>query len=302
MLATESITTPKVSIIVPVYNSEAYLRQCIGSLLSQTLEDIEIICVNDGSTDKSLTIIEEYLKKDSRIKLINQNNKGVAAARNKGRYLSRGEYIAFLNSTDSVKPDTYQKLYESAKEYETDIVICASAILNQKTMHFSEVEPYYTLELFNEEFNNRGFQANETYRFMFDLCTAPWNKLYKRDFLEKKHIIFNEKINYEEQLFFLEAYLSANLISLVKKSLVVHRVKSDEKDSIKLDLFKIMELKKDFLCKKKIYNEIKYYFEKSKRNILVNTYKTIKSPIVKIEYRIKFFMIYPFQKIEKINT
>lgn len=302
MLLTDSTTIPKVSIIVPVYNTETYLRQCIGSLLAQTLEDIEIICVNNGSTDKSLAIIEEYVKKDIRVKLINQDKQSLATARNKGRYLARGEFITFLNSEDSVKPDTYQKLYNSAKEYNSDIVLCAVTTLDPKTLQFSDVEKYYTLELFNEDFNDRAIQPSETYDFMFGLCQAPWNKLYKREFLEKKHIVFKDKIEFEERLFFLESYLSAQNISLVKDSLIVHRLKSDSRDSKKLGIFKTLKLEKDYLRRNKLYKELKYQFEKHQKNTLVYFYKTIKNPFVKIRYRLKFFMLYPFQKVKKFDT
>lgn len=300
MIITDSIKPPKISVIVPVYNTETYLRQCIGSLLSQTLEDIEVICVNDGSTDKSLAIIEEYMKKDDRVKLITQENCGIAAARNKGRYLARGEYIAFMNSDDYAKPDMFQKLYESAKEYDTDITMCAVTTLDASSMSFSDVEAYYTLELFNEEYNDRAIRPDETYDFMFRLCVSPWNKIYRREFMEKKHITFTKGVRFEERLFYMESYLSAAAISIVKSPLLVHRIKDNKKDSHKLDLFKIMKLEKDFLTRKKLYKDLKYQFEKSKRNTLVYYYKTIKNPFVKLTYRFKFFMLYPFQKPERI--
>lgn len=302
MLLTDSTTIPKVSIIIPVSNAETYLRQCIGSLLAQTLEDIEIICVNNGSTDKSLTIIEEYVKKDIRIKLVNQDKQTLATTRNKGRYLARGEFITFLDCEDSVKPDTYQKLYNSAKEYNSDIVLCAVTTLDTKTMQFSDVEKYYTLELFNESYNDRAIQPSETYEFMFGLCQVPWNKLYKREFLEKKHIAFRDKIDYEERLFFLESYLSAQSISLVKEPLIVHRLKTDNNDSKKLGIFKTLKFEKDYLYRNKLYKKLKYQFQKHQRNTLVYYFNTIQNTLVKIRYRFKFFMLYPFQKVEKFDT
>lgn len=99
--------TPKVSIIVPVYNVENYLRKCLDSLINQTLKNIEIICINDGSTDNSLSILEEYASKDERIIVINQENAGVSSARNRGLEIATGEYIAFVDADDSVTPDCF---------------------------------------------------------------------------------------------------------------------------------------------------------------------------------------------------
>ena len=93
---------PKISVIIPVYNVEKYLRECLDSLLNQTFKDIEIICVNDGSTDGSLNILNEYASKDSRFIIINQNNQGLSAARNNGLNVAKGDYVAFLDSDDYI--------------------------------------------------------------------------------------------------------------------------------------------------------------------------------------------------------
>ncbi len=298
MLVTDHIKPPCVSIIIPVYNSQETIKQCIDSLLSQTFNDLEIICVNDGSTDKSQKIIEEYMRKDSRVKLITQNHSGIALARNKGRYLSRGEYIIFMNSNDYAKPEMIDLLYKNAKEHESDIVLFSYTSLNPLTMEFFD-EEYPYIEL-SEDYDNRAFSPQETYDFMFKIAPDIFNKMFKRDLLEKNNITFIKALNYECYLFFIQAYLSARNISLLRKPLVVHR-KSDKKnykeDLKKLDLFKIFNLEKDYLIRKKLYKELKYQFEKSKKNILIDWYKTINSPFVKILYFIKLFSNYPFQKL-----
>lgn len=299
MLITDSIKPPRVSVVLPVYNTEGYLRQCLDSLLAKTFDDIEIVCVNDGSTDKSLKIIEEYLKKDDRVKLVTQEHQGRAAARNKGRYLARGEYICFMNSSDYAKPDMIDKLYQNAKEYESDISMCTVTLLDKTTMGFKDDN--FSLDLFSEDYNERSFSPQETYEFMFKINVNSINKLFRREFLEKNNIVFLNSIHYEEYLFFTQAYITAANISILRNPLIVHRINetnSKKEDSKKLDLFAVMKLIKEFLLRKKLYKELKYHFEKAKRNILVDFYKTIKSHRVKFIYRFKLFFEYPFQKID----
>jgi len=117
---------PKVSVIVPVYNVEPYLRRCLESLVNQTLKDIEIICINDCSTDKSLVILKEYARKDERVKIIDfKKNQGVSVARNSGMKIAKGEYIGFCDSDDYVDLDFYEKLHELAKKKNADIAKAA---------------------------------------------------------------------------------------------------------------------------------------------------------------------------------
>ena len=113
-----------ISIIVPVYNTEAYLPQCIESLICQTYKDIEIILVDDGSTDDSLRICDGYQKKDVRIKVLHQKNAGVVNARKAGLYMAAGEYIAFVDGDDWVEPDMYECMYQKLFEQDVDVVMC----------------------------------------------------------------------------------------------------------------------------------------------------------------------------------
>ncbi len=117
-------SAPKVSIIVPVYNVEKYAEQCFDSLLAQTLQDIEIILVDDGSTDSSGEICDKYAQKDDRVKVIHQDNKGLGLSRNSGMAIARGDYIGFVDSDDYVSEDMYRILYENAQKYNADISYC----------------------------------------------------------------------------------------------------------------------------------------------------------------------------------
>ena len=115
---------PKVSVIIPVYNVEKYLSECLDSVVNQTLKDIEIICVNDGSPDGSAEILEEYAQKDNRIKVITQENRGVSEARNSGLKIASGEYIAFLDSDDYIDLKFFEQLYKRGIESNSDVVVC----------------------------------------------------------------------------------------------------------------------------------------------------------------------------------
>ena len=121
----------KVSVIVPVYNTEKYLEKCLNSLINQTLHDIEVICVNDGSTDNSLNILNQYAQKDNRIKIINQENKMQGAARNAGTQIAAGEYIGFVDSDDWIDLDYFEKLYNAATKYNLDIALATNVRISK---------------------------------------------------------------------------------------------------------------------------------------------------------------------------
>ena len=113
---------PKVSVVVPCYNVEKYLPQCMDSIINQTLKDIEIICVNDGSTDSTLRILQKYAEKDKRIKIIDKANSGYGASMNKGFSEANGEYLGIVESDDWVEPDMFENLYNLAKSNDVDVV------------------------------------------------------------------------------------------------------------------------------------------------------------------------------------
>ena len=119
----------KISVIIPVYNVEKYLKECLDSVINQTLKDIEIICVNDGSTDNSLNILENYAKKDNRIIVISQKNKGLSGARNTGLKYCSGEYVSFIDSDDYVSKDLFELTYNNAISNNSDLVIFKIASL-----------------------------------------------------------------------------------------------------------------------------------------------------------------------------
>ena len=144
---------PKISIIVPVYNVEQYINRCIDSLLGQTLKDIEIILVDDGSPDQCPQICDEYARKDSRIKVIHKKNNGLGYARNSGLELATGEYIAFVDSDDYVNINMYEKLYNETINNNFDIVYCGFIVENKDKSTYEEKKKDRILQTRNEILN-----------------------------------------------------------------------------------------------------------------------------------------------------
>ena len=173
----------KISIIVPVYNSSLYLDKCVNSLLSQTLSDIEIILVNDGSTDGSLDKMKSY--KDARIKVFSKENGGQGSARNLGLSYAKGEYILFVDSDDYIDSNTCYDLYEFANSKKCDIVVC-DYYINENN-----------IDRYNKILNDHDTSEISGIDYLFSEA-CPWNKLYKRSFLIDNNFSFPEGIMYED--------------------------------------------------------------------------------------------------------
>ena len=196
----------KVSVIVPVYKVEKFLRKCLDSITSQTLTNIEIICVNDGSPDNCEKILEEYKNKDSRIKVIKQQNSGVSVARNTGLEVAQGEYVSFVDSDDWIDKDFLEKSWVAAKKYDADIAACGiKRVRNYKWR--------YHLKFDKEEC----IKDNDA---KFKLCDVPekcyvWNKIYKLSELKKYNIQFEPKVLFEDRLFTCESLIKLNSLVTV---------------------------------------------------------------------------------------
>lgn len=250
----------KVSIIIPVYNIEKHLKQCLDSVINQSLQEIEIICVNDGSTDNSPQILEEYAQKDDRIIIINKSNEGLAAARNTGMSYAKGEYIGFVDSDDWVELDMYEKLYENAQIYNSEIVMSPMHIFDDTNSKLKYDDPYFTLEHFNEEFDNCTFNHLDTKEFIFKINVTAPNKLYKFQFLENIDANFPEGLVFEDNPFFFYTYLQANKVSLIRDYQYFYRINRPgsiikKADGKFFDLIKIHELTKNIFVQTNNYEE-----------------------------------------------
>lgn len=189
---------PKISVIVPVYKTEKFLKKCLNSIISQTLKDIEIICVNDGSPDKSLKILKSYADKDKRIVILNQKNAGVSCARNNGIKIATGKYVSFVDSDDWIDLDFLEKLYNTAEKYDADIAVCGIKRLRSYKWK-------YHLKIKTEELT-----SNIDRKFL--LCDVPdkcyvWNKIYKLDKLKASNIEFEPNVYFEDRCFTAEVLI-----------------------------------------------------------------------------------------------
>ena len=184
---------PKVSIIVPVYNTSKYLRRCMDALVNQTLKEIEIIAVNDGSTDDSPAILEEYAAKYPCVTVLNKTNGGQATARNMGIRSSKGEYIGFADSDDYVDTDMFRQMYELAVKKDCDMVEC--------NYHYLQEENGKTKEL-----QTRGHirEYKNQKDMLIDPQVSPWNKMYRREVLMHRDLNFPEGLIYEDTAFYIK--------------------------------------------------------------------------------------------------
>lgn len=196
----------KVSVIVPVYNVEKFIDKCLNSLVKQSLKEIEIIVVNDGSPDNSQKIIDKYVKKyPEKVQSFIKENGGQGSARNIGIVKAKGEYISFVDSDDFVEKDMYKKLYNKAKENNYDIVVCGN----------------YNV---SEDYQNKNIDAfinnyNTDLENIFFGKMAVWNKIYKRDILIKNKLEFKEKVWYEDLAFTLKAIMNSNTFAFIDEPL-----------------------------------------------------------------------------------
>ncbi len=261
---------PIISVIVPVYNVEGYLAKCLDSILNQTFSDIEVICVNDGSTDNSRYILEEYRQKDSRIEIIDKNNGGLSSARNAGMRVAMGDFISFIDSDDWVDETMLEKLYNNITSLNTDIAICGVHQYDETQQKLSDDDKYFTLGYFNENFDNRVFSYEDTTSFMMDVCVMAWNKLYRRSFLEQCEAKFPEGLIFEDGPFFFSIYFKTKRVSIVRELLYYYRIKRlgsivQKGGKPFLDIIDVVELMfnsiKDLPCFNKIKND--FYIRKA---------------------------------------
>lgn len=212
---------PKVSIIVPIYNVERYLRQCLDSLINQTLQDIEIICINDGSTDNSLSILEEYALHDSRVTVVNKPNTGYGNSMNVGLDEAGGDYIGIVESDDFVAANMFECLYTAA--YKNSAEVVKSNFIRYKTSPVIDMEYHEILK--DCRYDTVFSPADETNIF-FMQTHSIWSAIYKRDFLEKNNIRFNETpgASYQDTSFSFKVWASADRVFLIKNAFLHYRV------------------------------------------------------------------------------
>ena len=212
---------PKVSVIIPVYNSQRYLRQCLDSVISQTLEDIEIICINDGSTDSSPEILMEYAAEDPRIIIIDKKNEGYGRGMNDALDIACGEYIGIVESDDFILPDMYEELYRLAKEKDLDII---------KSDFYRYYDEDGTVKTIYEKLVKADGRYNEVIDpkedvSVFKNMVNTWAGIYKRSFIEEHHIRHNTSpgASFQDNGFWFQTFAWAKRVYFIDKGWYMNR-------------------------------------------------------------------------------
>ena len=221
MIRGASMDKKKVSVVVPVYNAEAYLAECMESICAQTWENIEIICVDDGSSDGSGEILESFGRKDKRIRLLKQAHQYAGTARNQGFDASLGEYVIFLDGDDFFESSLVEKMVSAVQESHADIAVCKSRGLDERTGKEHSLAGALNMALLPEK---KVFSKWDIPEHIFQLTAGwAWDKIYRSEFLREKHIRFPGFRAAEDQLFADLAFGEARGITVVDEVLVNHR-------------------------------------------------------------------------------
>ena len=229
---------PLVSVIIPVYNVEKYLRQCLDSIINQTLKNIEIICVDDGSTDSSLKILQEYKEKDNRFVILTQKNQYAGVARNNGLKIAKGKYLSFLDSDDFFKSTMLEEMYNKAEEDQSEVVVCEYLRYNNR---LNKVEEHIKI---NKQFVEASpFSFKDMPNKLCGVCHPnPWTKLFKRQLFIDNKITFDNTICFNDFTGVMTAMAVANKISVLNKPFIYYR--TDQKTNLTGGVSK--DLKKAF--------------------------------------------------------
>lgn len=211
---------PLVSVIIPVYNTEKYLRQCLDSVVNQTLKDIEIICVDDGSIDNSLNILKEYKEKDNRFTILTQQNQHAGVARNNGLKIAKGKYLSFLDSDDFFDLNMLKEMVDKAEKDQSDIVVCKYIVYDNQTKRLRwDVEIESRFDKFSV------FSFKNMPDLLCGVCNPnAWTKLFKRDLFINNNLQFDNTICFNDFTCVITALAIADKISLIRKSFIKYRI------------------------------------------------------------------------------
>ena len=268
----------KISVIIPVYNVEKYIRQCLESVINQTFKDIEIIVVNDGTKDNSMKIIEEYFLNE-RIKIINKENGGLSSARNIGIQVAQGKYVYFVDSDDWIENDAIEILYKNCND--EDIVYSNFYYYNEKN---------------NKRKKERFYNSIETEKGKYSLINAQgihaWNKLYKLSFLKENNLKFLENIIYEDLEFNFRSFFLTENVKFINRAKYNYRVARDgsimNDSKIEKSIYSINEIIKsfvDFYNRKDLDNFKKFRLFLEIKKLEIWKAKLLNKFILKEEYK-----------------
>lgn len=216
------MSSPKVSVIIPVHNAEKYLEQCLSSILGQTLKDIEVICVDDNSTDGSTEILERFSKEDSRLRVLQSPSLGAGGARNIGLASAQGEYLSFLDADDFFEPDMLESAVAKAEEDQSDIVVYGSWLYDAARQANRQAKWKLQLEGLPE---GRSFAPTEVSDRIFSIFgNEAWNKLFRTSRIQEKGLHFQEISRANDLYFTCAALVQSRSISVIDRAFVHYRV------------------------------------------------------------------------------
>ena len=224
----------KVSIVMPSLNVRDYIEQCMDSVLAQTLKDIEVICVDAGSTDGTLEILEEYVKKDKRVSIINSDKKSYAYQMNLGFNAAQGEYFGIIETDDYAEPSMFEKLYNKAKEDDADVVKSGFFYYWSKPTERNEASPVASPSMCSKVFcPTTDFKSPLEQAEFFNIKPTIWSAIYKKDFIRDNNITFNETpgASYQDASFNFKVFAKAKRVRLVEDCYLHYR-QDNENSSI----------------------------------------------------------------------
>ena len=271
---------PSVSVIVPVYNIEKYIRQALDSIVRQSLSDIEIICIDDGSTDNTLAIVQEYAAKDNRFIVLTQKNQGAGAARNKGLAIAKGECLSFLDGDDFFEYDMLETAYRKMQQTKADIAVYQVNAYDNDT----GVTSYCEIGFRNEYVPKKDvFSYQDMKRYIFNAFQNwPWNKMFRRSFIQRNNILFQPLFRTNDLLFTCTALACASRITKIQRPLVTYRRQSDNSSQATnhiapLDFYKAFCALQDKLIETGLYPELERSFVNSALKGCIYNLNSLKS-------------------------
>ena len=303
------MSKPKVSVIIPVYNNEDYLDKCLSSVCNQTLSEIEIICINDESTDSSLDILNVFKSKDERISVYSQNNQGAGASRNRGIELAQGEYISFVDADDWLEQDALEKLYDNAVSNDSDMVLFNS--IERKAGDETRDRIYMPIDE-SIDYNNFVFDYKYNRKLVMNSMLVIWSKIYKTSFLNENDLRFYNHRIFNDMQFHIESMILSERISYLPEILYNYNKLNENSlqtsvsySNKRLLIFKVCDGVKEFLISQDIYDEFKANFtrfkltesqvnlEKSPANLKDDFYTAMRNEFLRMDVDAKLFKELP---------
>ena len=270
---------PKVSVIIPVYNAEPYLRQCLDSVVNQTLKDIEIICVDDGSTDGSAELLRRLGESEPRLRLLQQENQGAGVARNRALAAARGEYIAFLDADDMLTPDALEAYYSTGIRTGADVLVAKGAVFSDDPRNAKERDFFL-----REEFIPLAdtFSAKDCYPFVFSFTFGgQGGKCFRRSFIEENDLRFLTLPKSEDFYFIHRGIAKASCIAPIRRTLYLNRsvVTSleNQKDKMPLVFWEAVEMLEEKLKEDGLLEAVRQSFVNENVNRFAYNLRTMKT-------------------------